>query len=101
GVGLEATAAEVDAFARRPDGDSMIAHRAADNHHVAGSGVRRGDGYPIGNEPDTGGGDEEFVGATAVDHLRVAGYDGDTSLRSGLRHRLRDPLEILQRQTLL
>lgn len=72
----------------------MIANWAADNHRVAGLRIRGGDRNPIGNQPYSGGGDEQLVGATAIDHLRVAGHDRDTGVRSGLRHRVHHPLQV-------
>jgi hypothetical protein len=75
----------------------VIADRAREEDAVAGLRTAEGRAHA----PDAGGGDEQAVGATALDHLGVAGDDSDTGRLGCARHRPRDAAEIIQWETLL
>ena len=92
---------EVQAFAGGEDRQTVVAQRAVDEHRVAGPGLAPPGGEVVAQLADAGGGDEDAVGAAALDHLGVAGDQRHARGAGGGGHGVRDAVQVVQRQALL
>ena len=85
----------------RHDGDAVIAHGAREQDRIAGPRTVARDLDPGRHDTDAGGVDEQAVGLAALDHLGVAGDDGDAGGARGFAHRAGNAIEIGERKALL
>ena len=93
GVGLDG-GGERQALALAHDGDAVISQCAADQHLVTGAADCSGELHARGHLAHAGGVDVDAVRAAALDHLGVAGDDGDARLARGLRHGVDDRSQV-------
>ena len=92
---------EAQALADAHDGDAVQPDRTGEDDGVAGGRPIRADGDARGHEPDAGGVDEETVGRSPIDDLRVAGHDSNAGPSRGPGDRFGDPPQLVDRQAFL